>query len=68
MPINPHIKLLIAQAHTLRRATKEAEAVPLGGFCAQLLNPAYEALVQDALVTWDNIVRPTSIPPKPSEK
>jgi len=61
--INPHMKLLVAQAHALRRASREAEVVPLGGFCGLLTNPAYESLATDALTVWDEIVRPSSVPP-----
>lgn len=61
--INPHMKLLIAQAYVLRRAAKEAEGGALGGFAALLTNPAYENLAADALTVWDEIVRQSSVPP-----
>jgi hypothetical protein len=61
--INPQMKLLVARAYVLRRAAKEAEKGALGGFAALLTNPAYESLATDALTVWDEIVRPSSVPP-----
>lgn len=63
MPVNPHMKLLIAKAHLLKRVGKEAESGALGGFAALHMNPAYEVLVNDALTVWDEILRPSSVPP-----